>query len=575
MHTHSQTSMKNRIRVFIDNTLKEIDKGSFDKILEQTNNFNQKFISGPYDYVKERDQEEAPETYLITGENLLPNFQQYLRKENILFLEKRELSFFQEEKQPLGPNFSKLNLADLDNLGDKLFHEHLDKHESLLNKAFEQSLSYLKKIKNLERKYAKYLKEKLLILKNKTPEVQIIEDLNRFEEYTYQVQDLDELVVAMNDFWFENTSSYLEFVSPEKLTSHEQLFAFPIILDSKLKEFMIFSEDFQDERFAYIAIILFKTYLNFFHRNSIIHRFEDAQFIWEDSFAKVGTPMCLLELNGSLLLHNQKFINLKLMGKECLKLNNNQSITINSKTYKVIRKDVNIEDKKAIFFTFISGKYKENKNLNPSNEELGIVSSSVAHELNNPLAGILAAISVIELEDDLSEEIRQEILEMKKGTQRCKDLIQTFLGFSRLRPTQHPLMSRVEDVVKKSFEQAFNLIRFRLIENNFKLNIALKKSGAFTNNVNPSVLAMIFYLILGEVITAYSHYLLIAGDSSMLIEGSLYESENEIRLKFAKDFELKKQITDSKLIKHLVGYLRLELDVSNEITLRASNQTFL
>jgi hypothetical protein len=103
----------------------------------------------------------------------------------------------------------------------------------------------------------------------------------------------------------------------------------------------------------------------------------------------------------------------------------------------------------------------------------------------------------------------------------------------------------------------------------------LKKSGAFTNNVNPSVLAMIFYLILGEVITAYSHYLLIAGDSSMLIEGSLYESENEIRLKFAKDFELKKQITDSKLIKHLVGYLRLELDVSNEITLRASNQTFL
>ena len=62
-----------------------------------------------------------------------------------------------------------------------------------------------------------------------------------------------------------------------------------------------------------------------------------------------------------------------------------------------------------------------------SSEELGIISSSIAHELNNPLGGILAGLSVLLLED-LEMENRLSLEEMKRGTERCRQLINIFLG---------------------------------------------------------------------------------------------------------------------------------------------------
>lgn len=70
--------------------------------------------------------------------------------------------------------------------------------------------------------------------------------------------------------------------------------------------------------------------------------------------------------------------------------------------------------------------------------ELGTIGSSIAHELNNPLGGMLSFLQLIKMEID--GEVAKgsprpvwydDIDEMEKGARRCRDIVQSLLGFTR------------------------------------------------------------------------------------------------------------------------------------------------
>lgn len=63
--------------------------------------------------------------------------------------------------------------------------------------------------------------------------------------------------------------------------------------------------------------------------------------------------------------------------------------------------------------------------------ELGTIGSSIAHELNNPLGGILSFTQLIRM--DMSEDNPHypDIVEMEAGVRRCKEIVQNLLGFTR------------------------------------------------------------------------------------------------------------------------------------------------
>ncbi len=63
--------------------------------------------------------------------------------------------------------------------------------------------------------------------------------------------------------------------------------------------------------------------------------------------------------------------------------------------------------------------------------ELGIIGSSIAHELNNPLGGIISFLQLIKMDLKGDENFYSDIVEMEKGALRCKEIIQNLLGFSR------------------------------------------------------------------------------------------------------------------------------------------------
>lgn len=70
--------------------------------------------------------------------------------------------------------------------------------------------------------------------------------------------------------------------------------------------------------------------------------------------------------------------------------------------------------------------------------ELGLIGSSIAHELNNPIGGMLSFAQLIKMDLDSKDKLLAEINEIERGILRCKSIVENLLGFSR-RPSQEEL----------------------------------------------------------------------------------------------------------------------------------------
>lgn len=312
-------------------------------------------------------------------------------------------------------------------------------------------------------------------------------------------------------------------------------------------------------------LFFFYTLVNFFKSQ---HKIDDPFFdedLWEEVLDAIPFPVALLSQNGEVHQHNTLFAKLGYTPGNCLKLKLREKILINDIPYNIYRKNVHHADQEKILFVFFTESFflKGDGNLTPSGQELGIISSSIAHELNNPIAGIQAALSVLLLDEELNQEAEQTLKEMKNGALRCKQLIETFLGFSRANPKNLPANELSRSTIDICYQQAQNLLRFRTVESGIRFNFESIKHADFRAQVNPSLLTMTFYLILGELMTLYSHQMLVANRNQIekVIKGEIIESAQEIQIQL---HELNiSTLSLSKLIQNLLNIENFVLQVSD------------
>lgn len=322
----------------------------------------------------------------------------------------------------------------------------------------------------------------------------------------------------------------------------------------------------EDDAFKLIKrLFFFYTLVNFFKSQ---HNVEDPFFdenLWEGVLDSIPFPVALLSTSGEVHQHNSLFAKLSFPPSNCLKLKLREKILINDIPYNIYRKNIHHLDQEKILFVFFTESFflKGDGNLTPSGQELGIISSSIAHELNNPIAGIQAALTLLMLDESLNQEAEQTLKEMKNGAMRCKQLIETFLGFSRANPRHLLTDQSAMSPIDICYQQAQNLLRFRTVESGIRFNFESIKHAEFRAQVNPSLLTMTFYLILGELMTLYSHQLLVANKNQIekVIKGEIIESSQEIQIQL---HELNiSTLSLSKLIQNLLTIENFVLQVSD------------
>jgi two-component system NtrC family sensor kinase len=83
--------------------------------------------------------------------------------------------------------------------------------------------------------------------------------------------------------------------------------------------------------------------------------------------------------------------------------------------------------------------------------ELGTIGSSIAHELNNPLGGMLSFLQLIKMDLKGDEPWFPDIDEMERGARRCRDIVQNLLGFTRKSSTEDTIENLdLRDVIEQA-----------------------------------------------------------------------------------------------------------------------------
>lgn len=193
-----------------------------------------------------------------------------------------------------------------------------------------------------------------------------------------------------------------------------------------------------------------------------IQKLKESEFLkeqWEATFNSMSDPVVMIDANHDIIQSN-KALNEKLSernkdqgSRKCYEILFNRSTPCTDcqrgknfrirsscnemQNFEVYSQSLTLDSEQPSVFVNlyhdITQQLKMEKQILESAKmaELGTIGSSIAHELNNPLGGILSFTQLIKMDMDPKDQFYPDIVEMEAGVNRCKEIVQNLLGFAR------------------------------------------------------------------------------------------------------------------------------------------------
>ncbi len=309
-----------------------------------------------------------------------------------------------------------------------------------------------------------------------------------------------------------------------------------------------------DEKKAHLEFLLMKLVLDFyflFEEGTGPHYFPSKLSCLED----YSFPVLLVDKESGAFFYNQLFMQLDIGPSQLIELSHGDIYNMGSESILINKTHLFIEGKGLDLFYLTLEKKMAQQNNFWDQENIKVITSSIAHELKNPIAGIMAAIDLLLL-DEWEEDCQEILKDLKKSSKRCRDLVEVFLGFSR--PQNQVLDEGIESV----FMTAKKLLQVRMLDLNFKIEMKnFTKESCFSRPLNYSQLTILLYLFFSDLMTNMSRQELIEGRLYREIHFDLIEREQEICFLFnGRDLS----IQGSPLGQFILNLLGLELEMKGQ-----------
>lgn len=287
---------------------------------------------------------------------------------------------------------------------------------------------------------------------------------------------------------------------------------------------------------------------------------------YEDIFQLAPFPIAVELAGRDLVWQNKVFSNLKLLPRLFKKIEDGEKVHTRHGFFIVYKKQFQVFNShyQLIYLA------QQSEKISSTSEDLGIITSSLAHEMNNPLSAIKAAIEVILiLEKNLKS--KETLDQMLVSVNRCLQLVKIFLGFTKATFQKGSVVQSKSDDIpfRDCWDYALQLMRTRLISASMRLNAEWCVETSFSV-LNSNIVTMMLYWMLSQIVNILERKLLISRNLSSDQKIIIHERRDEVTIEVGVSLrEIATLLEQSLLMKHLLELedLSFELKSDTEILL--------
>jgi two-component system NtrC family sensor kinase len=121
---------------------------------------------------------------------------------------------------------------------------------------------------------------------------------------------------------------------------------------------------------------------------------------------------------------------------------------------------------------------------------VGRLAAGVAHEINNPLTGVLTYASFLQKRLQDRPEMAADLEVVVRETKRCRDIVRGLLDFSRQTPPQHH-PTELNEVVRRGIAVVMNQLALRRVALDFELADGMHPVPADANQIQQVVVNLV------------------------------------------------------------------------------------